>query len=503
MEKTNKKAFPPEGRGGFLLLFLFFLFPLQAVEPLKHEIRGVWLTTIYGLDWPTRPATTGADQARQKEELCRMLDQLYDANFNTVFLQVRHRGDVIYPSGIEPLSRVFTGTYGQAPGYDPLAFAIQECHKRNMECHAWLVTFPVGTDQVVRQQGNQSVVKRTPGLCKKHDGEWYLDPGMPGTADYLVSLVRELTSRYNIDGIHFDYIRYPDKANRFPDQATYKKYGKGLPLAQWRRDNINHIVGRLYDTVKEIKPWVQVSSAPLGKYNRIERNPNAGWTAYETVHQDPKAWLEAGKHDMLVPMMYYLHDDFFPFVDTWVEQANGRFIVPGLGVYRLDEAEADWELSDITDQIDYSRHAGGAGSAFFRTAHLLEDQKGIYKELQENYYKYPAQLPPMPWMDTTVPPTPSEVLVERNGNELRLSWDPLSDEAGEYTYTVHYSLTDNIDTNSARCILSTGIRGTELFLPVQEEAEMGFTFSVTASSRARIESPPSYETFYYLSKYIK
>jgi len=488
---------------GLLLLYILLLTNLQATEPFKHEIRGVWLTTIYGLDWPTRPATTEAGRIQQQEELCHILDKLYEANFNTVFLQVRLRGDVIYPSGIEPASRVFSGTYGKTPGYDPLAFAIQECHKRNMECHAWLVTFPVGTDQVVRQQGKQSIVKRKPELCKKHDGEWYLDPGMPGTADYLATLVRELTSGYNIDGIHFDYIRYPDKANRFPDKATHTKYGKGTPLAEWRRNNINQIVARLYDTIKEIKPWVQVSSAPLGKYNRIERNPNAGWTAWETVHQDPKAWLQAGKHDMIVPMMYYLHDDFFPFVDNWVEQANGRFIVPGLGVYRLDPTEADWHLNDITDQIDYSRYFGGAGCTYFRTAQLLENKKGIYKELQDNYYKYPAQLPPMPWIDSTIPPTPGEVLVERNDNELRLSWPPLSTEEGEYTYTVYYSLKDEIDTNSARCILSTGIRGNELFLPVPAEAEMGFTFSVTASSRSRIESQPSRETFYYLSKYIK
>lgn len=494
-----------------LLLFLFLIQQTQANHPVKeigissprHEIRGVWLTTIYGLDWPSSVATNEQSRRRQQQELCDILDKLYEANFNTVFLQVRLRGDVIYPSTIEPASRVFSGRYGTQPGYDPLAFAIEECHKRGMECHAWFVTFPVGTDQIVKQQGSQSIVKRKPALCKRHLGEWYLDPGIPETTTYLQSLVRELVTHYHIDGIHFDYIRYPDKADRFPDKPTHNKYGKGRPLAEWRRENINQLVSKLYDTVKQIKPWVQVSSAPLGKYNRIERNPNTGWTAYETVHQDPQHWMQQKKHDMVIPMMYYLHDDFFPFVDNWVENNNGRFIVPGLGVYRLEKDEADWALNDITDQIDYSRYFGGAGCVFFRTRNLLNNTKGIYDELKDNYYKYPAMLPPMPWIDSTPPPAPNEIRVEKTGSELKLSWDALPEESGPYTYTVYYSVKGPIDTNQNRYILATGIRSTELYLPVAEDVEMGLTFCLTVSSPARIESEPSREAFYYLSKYIK
>ena len=157
----------------YCLLFLvfFLLQAIGAVESPKHEIRAVWLTTIYGLDWPKKPATTEAGRKAQQQELCSMLDKLADANFNTVFLQVRLRGDVIYRSAIEPASKTFSGKYGTMPGYDPLAFAIEECHKRGMECHAWFVTFPVGTDKAVKEQGKLSVVKRKPKLCKRHNGE--------------------------------------------------------------------------------------------------------------------------------------------------------------------------------------------------------------------------------------------------------------------------------------------------------------------------------------------
>lgn len=487
----------------FSILFFFAIFAVRAVDPPKTEIRGVWLTTIYGLDWPAKPATTTAGVKAQQEELCGILDKLEVANFNTVFLQVRLRGDVIYRSAIEPASRTFSGKYGVMPAYDPLAYAIEECHKRGMECHAWFVTFPVGTDRTVRDQGALSVVKKKPKLVKRHKGEWYLDPGVPETADYLVSMVRELVSNYDIDGIHFDYIRYPENANVFPDKSVYNLYGKGKTLADWRRGNIDRIMERMYDGVKVLKPWVQVSSSPLGKYNRIERVPNAGWTAYESVYQDPKKWMSHGKQDMVVPMMYYLYDDFFPFVDNWVENSNGRLVVPGLGAYRMDRNEANWPVTDITDQIDYSRSYGGAGCAFFRTVHVLDNSKGLYDELKNNYYRYPAQLPPLHWLDDTLPVGPEEIYVERVGDELKLYWNKPADETQSLTYTVYYSLSDSIDLNAASSILATQARTTELYLPITPGTDRGYTFRVSASNRYHIESLPSRETYYFQSEHVK
>lgn len=487
---------------GLWIAGILFSVATLAVEPPKQEIRAVWLTTIYGLDWPHRPATSEREYQAQREALTDLLDRLADANFNMVFIQARLRGDVIYRSVIEPANKILTGKYGRMPNYDPLAFAVEECHKRGMECHAWFVTFPVGTEKNVREQGKLSVVKRHPKLCKLYNGEWYLDPGVPETADYILSLVKELVSGYDIDGIHFDYIRYPEQANRFPDKSVYRKYGKSMKMADWRRENINKMVFKIYDWVKQVKPWVQVSSSPLGKYSRIKEVPNAGWTAYESVFQDPKRWMEAGKQDMVVPMMYYLHKNFFPFVDNWVENSNGRFVVPGLGAYRLDKSEADWALNDITDQIDYSRYFGGAGCAFFRCGNVLFDQKGLYQELKEKYYKFPAQLPPLTWLDDSVPASPKEVFVERQGDELRLSWQKPEGETRDLTYTVYYSLADSVDSSLASSILATNIHGTELFLPVNKR-EQGFVFRVSASTRYHVESKLSGETYYYLSEYEK
>lgn len=476
---------------------------LWAVVPPKKEIRAVWLTTVYGLDWPHQPATDARSRIAQQQALIEMLDRLQAANFNMVFLQTRLRGDVIYRSKIEPASKTFSGRWGELPGYDPLAFAIEECHKRGMECHAWFVTFPLGTDKSIKEMGKQSVVRKHPKLCKRHNGEWYLDPGVPGTADYLLSLVKEIVEGYDIDGIHFDYIRYPEEAKKFPDSKLYNQSGKRRNVADWRRENINRIVYRLYDYVKQVKPWVQVSSSPLGKYNRIEQVPNAGWTAYESVYQDPKRWMEEGKQDMIVPMMYYLHKNFFPFVDNWVSLSNGRLIVPGLGAYRMDKSEADWTVNDITDQIDYSRYFGGAGCAFFRCGNVLYNEKGLYQELRDHYYPYPAQLPPLTWLNDRAPTAPKEIRVNREGNELHLTWDKPAEEQETLTYTVYYALNDSIDSNSARHVLATLIHGETLYLPVDTLREQGYTFSVSASTRYHVESAPSPSTYYYLSKYVK
>lgn len=497
----------------FLLLPLLLLCPLllsaiepplpQAPEPPKTEIRAVWLTTIYGLDWPKRPARDDYEVKVQQQDLCLLLDSLQQANFNLVFLQVRLRGDVIYRSAIEPASPTFSGRTGQLPHYDPLAFAIEECHRRGMECHAWFVTFPVGTEKKVRDQGKLSVVKRRPELCKLHQGEWYLDPGVPETADYLVAMVDELVRNYNIDGIHFDYIRYPDRPKNFPDKQLYNKQGKKMKIDDWRRDNINRIVTKLYDRVKEIKPWVQVSSSPLGKYNRIEKVPNAGWTAYESVYQDPKQWMKEEKHDMVVPMMYYLNNNFFPFVDNWVENGNGRLVVPGLGAYRMEKSEEDWTVDDVTEQMYYSRANGAIGNAFFRCSHVLDDSKGFFNELKNTYYRYPAQLPPLTWLNDDIPPTPDEILVERSGEFLKLSWEKPEGCAEELTYTIYYSLSDPIDTSRAASILIAGIHATHCYLPINPEEEMLFNFQLTASSRYHIESAPSRETLYYLTNHPK
>ena len=222
------------------LLFFFFLLTVEA-QP-KFEVRAAWLTSAYGLDWPKTRANSPQGIQKQKDELITILDKLKAANFNTILFQARLRGDVLYPSSIEPFDYILTGTTGKDPGYDPLAFAIEECHKRGMECHAWMVAIPLGSKTHVAALGSSSVTKKQKEICVSYKNEYFLNPGHPQTKEYLMQLVREVVGRYDVDGVQFDYLRYPEYALAFSDKREFAKYGKGLTLNEWRRNNLTEIV---------------------------------------------------------------------------------------------------------------------------------------------------------------------------------------------------------------------------------------------------------------------
>ena len=276
----------------------------------KYEYRAVWLTTIENLDWPRKPLATPADTVAQKRELVMLLDSLQQLNVNTILLQTRVRGDVIYPSRIEPFSHILTGKEGKDPGYDPLAFAIEECHKRGMQLHAWIVTFPLGKDEHMKRLGSRALSRTNSALCTRYKGSWYMEPGNPATADYICKIATEITSRYDVDGIHLDYVRYPDRTKGYPDGMLYRRYGKGLSLADWRRANVTRVVRKVYDAVKSIKPWVRVSCAPLGKYGDLTSYSSYGWNAHDAVFQEAQEWMRDGIMDILFPMLYFKGNNF-------------------------------------------------------------------------------------------------------------------------------------------------------------------------------------------------
>ena len=349
----------------FTILFAVFLLPLAAQSPSpgetpacppKYEVRAAWVTAVYGLDWPRSRATTPEGVRKQKAELIEILDRLKAANFNTVLFQTRTRGDVLYRSKIEPFNSILTGKTAGDPGYDPLAFAVEECHKRGMECHAWMVAIPLGNRRHVSSLGKESVTKKKASICVPYKREYFLNPGHPETKEYLMSLVREVVNNYDVDGVHFDYLRYPENAPRFPDTYDFRKYGKGRDLAQWRRDNITEIVRHLYKGVKALKPWVKVSTCPVGKYRDTSRYSSRGWNAFYTVYQDPQGWLGEGIQDQIYPMMYFQGNSFYPFALDWQEQSNGRQVIPGLGIYFLHPDEGKWTRDEVDRQINFIRN---------------------------------------------------------------------------------------------------------------------------------------------------
>lgn len=451
-----------------LLFFLVLLLvtspmrPIDSMSPMgtpspKREIRAVWLTTLNGLDWPTTKATSLATIERQKQELRTILDKLKALNINTVLLQTRVRGSVIYPSSIEPWDGALTGTIGRDPGYDPLRFAIEETHRRGMELHAWVVTIPCFKQAVAKQMGPKSVLKTHPELCRRHADMYYLDPGIPGTADYLQRICHEIVSRYDIDGLHFDYIRYPEGAASFADNSTFKRYApKGISKASWRRDNITRIVRRIYEDTHALKPWVRVSSSPVGKYADLTRFPSRGWNARDAVHQDAEGWLRAGIHDILFPMMYFDGNHFYPFAADWQEQSSNRLVAPGLGIYFLHPREKDWPLSTVKRQLHYLREQGLAGQCYFRSRFLTDNAKGLYDYLHDDFYAFPALPPAAPWLSDIQPEPPTGLGISVIDDQTEeLSWNsPATTPSGGLRYNVYASTQWPVDIERAENLVA-------------------------------------------------
>ena len=456
----------------------------------KYEYRAVWLTTIENLDWPHTQVKSPADIERQKTELVVILDSLQAMHINTVLLQTRVRGDVIYPSSIEPFSHVLTGVSGKSPGYDPLAFAIEECHKRGMQLHAWLVTLPLGKVEHVKRLGKSALPKRNPAICTRYKGAWYMEPGNPATADYIAALVREIVQNYDVDGIHLDYVRYPDRVDGYPDGSLFVKHGKRMSLATWRRANITRIADSVYTAVKELKPWVRVSCAPLGKYNNLTRYSSLGWDAYNTVYQDAQGWLRDGVMDILFPMLYFDGNNFYPFVLDWCENRHRRHVAPGLGIYRLMPEHGGWPQIEIERQMRTSRSAAADGIMMFRTAHLVGNAGGA-RDIYTRIYDRPALVPPMEWI-ADAPSTPLVTAALRDEKGVSLEWSKVSPADGfpAVRYNVYAAIGDTVDVGNIDNLVAAGLQCTSFRWDCRSVNNI--SMAVTAVDACGVESEPAF-----------
>lgn len=417
----------------FLLCLLLTRFLPSAaqrnIQPSpQREVRAVWLCTLGGMDWPGRQyAQTEHKAELQKQRLRDTFDQLQRAGINTILFQTRLRSTTAYPSRYEPWDGAFSGTPGVAPPYDVLQFAVEEAHRRGMELHAYLVAFPISSVAQAKQLGKLSLPARRPDLCVRCGDKWMMDPGRPGTAEHIAAMAREIVERYDVDGIHLDYIRYPEKEIPFNDAQTYARYGHGQPKAQWRRDNVTRTVRKVAEAVRSVRPWVKMSCSPIGKYADLPLHPSYGWNARDAVNQDAQDWLRQGWMDMLFPMMYFDGKHFYPFAVNWHEHSSGRPVVPGLGIYFLDPREKDWELQRVVRQINFSRQLGLGGQAYFRSKFLLDNVKGLL-DFVEDAYRRPALPPAMTWWDSIPPASPQWKSSVLNHNTLLFTWISVADD---------------------------------------------------------------------------
>ena len=344
-----------------------------------------------------------------------------------------------------------------------------------MEVHAWVVTIPVGK---WNSYGCRQLRKRFPRLIKRIDQDGYMDPEATQTGCYLAEMCREIVQRYDVDGIHLDYIRYPE---------TWKfRIGKDQA-----RGNITRIVEKIHQAVKKEKPWVKMSCSPIGKFDDLSRYWSHGWNAYTKVAQDAQAWLKDGLMDELFPMMYFRGDQFFPFAIDWKEHSYGKIIAPGLGIYFLDPSEGNWTLDEIERQMHFIRAHGLAGEAHYRVKYLMDNTQGLYDALEEDFYTAPALQPAMPWIDNVAPTPPSGLTVETPENGYwKLSWQPATDndKRNAPMYVIYGSDTYPVDTSNPENILAQRVQGTEYtYAPIRPWTARKY-FAVTAIDRCGNES---------------
>ncbi len=458
----------------------------------QREVRAVWLATIGGLDWPGSYARSAAGIERQQQELRAQLDSLRGMGFNTVLFQTRIRGTVVYPSAFEPWDGCLSGVPGLSPGYDALAFAVGECHKRGMAIQAWVVAFPLMSDKTARQLGKRALPFRRPELCRRAGKNWMMDPGAEGTDDYLAALCAEIADKYDIDGIHLDYIRYPEHSIPFNDNATYRRLGNGAERGEWKRSNVTRCVKKIHAAVKKLKPWVALSCSPIGKHDDLPGFSSLGWNARAAAAQDAQAWLEQGIMDEIFPMMYFKENQFFPFALDWIEGCGGRIAAPGLGVYLLSPEEKEWELQTITRQLGFLRMTGAGGQACFRARHLLEDRKGIAGYLRDFFYRTPALPPALSWEDSVAPGKPDGISVERRSLAWRVSWNGACDPTpgSGVRYNIYRSADYPVDIDSA-VLLASLLPRPECTLDMSSPFDRSCFYAVSAIDRFGNESEPA------------
>lgn len=399
----------------------------DVVSSPKTEVRAVWLTTFRGLDWPKTKATDDWSREYQKRELIKILDGLQAVNINTIIFQARTRGLTAYRSQYEMFDDVWTGKEGEDPGYDPLAFVIDECHKRGMECHAWVVS-----------------------VCPARG---FRDPNNASTAGYVAGICEEIARNYDVDGISLDYIRYRD--------------GKPMGVAPAQgRENITKIVRAIHDRVKAVKPWVKLSCSPIGKY-KPNRNLSSKYNAY-AYGQDVERWTKEGLMDIIFPMAYWDGGNFYPWIVQWTEAANGKIVAPGLGTYFLDPKEGSRTLYEQVKQHNYVRYEGGMGFAIFRAEHLLKDFKGIY-QFMKTFCPYPSLLPPID--GGSKPARPEGVKVQYGNNSTTLYWNPQHNTM----VNIYASRQWPVDITKAENLIAARVRGSQITIPTQYRLHYAIT----------------------------
>lgn len=394
-----------------LFLFcLFFLSTLFAFAQPKYEFRGVWIATVDNIDWPQK----GADVNSQKADFIRQLELHKRNGMNAVIVQVRPAADAFYPSPYEPWSQWLTGVQGQPPSpyYDPLQFMIEETHKRGMEFHAWLNPYRANFNVNTASIAPDHITRVHPEWFLTYGDKKYFDPANPDAQQFVVNVVRDIVKRYAVDAIHMDDYFYPYRiaGKEFPDAASYRKSGSPLSKDDWRRSNVDSIIQKLAIAIKKEKPSCKFGISPFSVWRNKDMDPEgsdskAGQTNYDDLYANILLWLQKGWVDYVAPQLYLEigHDKiaYEKLLEWWGRHSYGRHIYIGHGIYRVSEKGAAWKNpNELPNQIKLLRQNPHIqGSIYFSSKSFDPNPNGWNDSLRNNYYRTPALIPPMEWIN--------------------------------------------------------------------------------------------------------
>jgi uncharacterized lipoprotein YddW (UPF0748 family) len=394
--------------------------------PVAREFRAVWIATVGHIDWPSK---SGLSSDEQKRELVAMLDKCVALNINAVIFQVRTQADALYASKIEPWSEYISGEMGKppAPFYDPLEFAVEEAHKRGLQLHAWFNPYRVRVPGAKGEAARNHASAARPNAVRKYGEYLWFDPGAPEAEEQFIEVLKDVVTRYDIDGVHIDDYFYPyqikgkdGKIVQFPDDETYQRavaQGVKLERDDWRRRNVDHLIHRMYNEVKTIKPGVLVGISPFGIWRPGFPKGVVGLDPYSALYADARKWLREGWLDYMSPQLYWKVDSkgqpYGKLLAWWVEQnEQKRHIWPGNYTSKIGgrsrEADADtWSAKDIIEQIKATRATPGAtGNVHFSMKALMQNKDGISDKLKKGVYAKPALVPETTWLHGVSPAKP-------------------------------------------------------------------------------------------------
>ena len=463
----------------------------------KREFRGAWIQAVNG-------QFMGMKEGEMKPYLTTMLDELQKANVNAIIFQVRVEGDALYPSKYEPWSRYLTGKQGVSPGWDPLAFMIAESHKRNMELHAWINPYRArtkGTREVAPNHKSQL----TPANFIEYDNQLYFNPAQQENRDYICTIVKDILSRYDVDGLHIDdyFYPYPTKGKEFPDDSYYEASSGFSGKGDWRRDNVNRLIKQLHETVRSVKPWLKFGVSPFGIYRNATADfpggsATNGLQSYNDLYADVLLWINKGWVDYCIPQVYWeighKAADYEALVEWWAANAGHRPLFIGQDVNRTVRA-ADTNNSKRHQQprkYDLQRAQKNIQGSCLWDAASAANNVGRYRDVLTQYYhRYPALMPKMSFIDKKAPKKVTGIRAIDTADGQMLVWlkpkdkknDPMNSPWRYVVYCFNKKEKVNLDDTSKIVSITP-----DTFYRIPANASKGFTYVVTVLDRLQNES---------------